>query len=98
VSRISTNSLRPQVKCGSFISLVRISRIAHWRINVVYLKSVLAGIGGSILALILLVLTVVAINVLRPTRGMVAIIVVGPIPIAVAALGFILGFYLVFRR
>jgi hypothetical protein len=75
-------------------------RIADWRINMVYLKSVLAGIGGSILALILLVLVVVAMNVLnRPTSsGMVLISVVGPIPIGVAALGFILGFYLVFRR
>jgi ABC-type lipoprotein release transport system permease subunit len=65
----------------------------------VYLKGTLAGIAGSILALILLVIAMVAINTLnRPTARMVGINVVGPIPISVAALGFILGFYFFFRR
>ena len=63
----------------------------------VYLKSVLAGIGGSILALILFVVVIVAINILRLSGpGMVGIRM--PIPIALAALGFILGFYLVYRN
>jgi hypothetical protein len=65
----------------------------------VYLKSTLAGIGGSILALILFVVVIAAINILgRSSSGMVGINVVGPLPIAVAALGFILAFYLVFRN
>jgi|RhiMethySRZTD1v2_1073278.scaffolds.fasta_scaffold06840_9 hypothetical protein len=65
----------------------------------VYLKSTLAGVAGSILALILLVVVMVIANTLnRPTSGMVGINVLGPIPVSVAALGFILGFYLVFRR
>ena len=47
----------------------------------VYLKGTLAGIAGSVLALILLVVVIVVMNTLnRPTSGMVGINVVGPIP------------------
>ena len=68
-----------------------------WRSEMIYLKSVLAGIGGSILALILFVVVIVAMNILRLSgSGMVGIRM--PIPIALAALGFILGFYLVYRN
>ena len=65
----------------------------------VYLKSALAGIGGGILALILFVVVIAAMNILRPSGpGMLGIRIVGPIPIGVAALGFILAFYLVYRN
>ena len=65
----------------------------------VYLKSILAGIGGSILALILFLIVMFAIYVPRlGGQGEVGISVVGPIPISVAALGFTVAFYLVYRN
>jgi hypothetical protein len=59
-----------------------------------YLKSTLAGIGGSIMALILLL---VVLSVLNRDPGMVGINILGPLPILVAALGFILAFYFVYK-
>ena len=65
----------------------------------IYLKSVLAGIGGSLLGIILLVIVIVILNARYANQSvMVGINVVGPIPIAVVSLGFILGFYMVFRN
>jgi uncharacterized membrane protein len=67
----------------------------------VYLKSVLAGIGGSILALILFTIGIVILNILNRNNqnsGMVGINVLGPIPISIAAVGFILAFYLAYRN
>jgi len=66
---------------------------------VIYLKSALAGLGGSILALFLLAVVFVVLNILNANKsGMVGISVIGPLPILVIVLGFALGFYLVFRN
>jgi hypothetical protein len=65
----------------------------------IYLKSTLAGLGGSILALILLIAVIVILNILKVSKnGMVGIGIFGPLPLGVVILGFVLGFYLVFRN
>ena len=61
-----------------------------------YLKSILAGIGGSILALILLIVVIVILNIMKVSKdGMVGISII--VPLVLALLGFAVGFYLVFR-
>jgi membrane-bound ClpP family serine protease len=66
----------------------------------IYLKSVLAGIAGSILVVIMFVIVVIVLNVagLVPQGGMVGISVFSPLLLAIVALGFVAGFYLVFRK
>jgi len=63
----------------------------------IYLKSILAGLGGSVLALILLVAVFVILNVLKVFQdGMVGISII--VPLGLALFGFAAGFYLVFRN
>ena len=65
----------------------------------VYLKSTIAGIAGSILALILYSVVMYVITTRRFGHGgMLVIQVLHPLTIAVAALGFVLVFYLAYRR
>lgn len=62
----------------------------------IYLKSILSGIGGSILGLILFIVVVVILNVMKVGKdGMVGISII--VPLGLALLGFAVGFYLVFR-
>jgi hypothetical protein len=58
-----------------------------------YVRCALAGIGGSILALILLIVVVVILNIMNVGRnGMVGINIIGPVPVTLALLGFALAF------
>jgi hypothetical protein len=66
----------------------------------IYLKSVLAGIAGSVLVVIVFVMALIVSNItgfLKP-EGMVGINVLSPIALAIVGLGFVAGFYLVFRK
>ena len=66
----------------------------------IYLKSILAGIAGSILVVIVFVMAMIVSNVtgfFKP-EGLVAISVFSPLLLAIVALGFVAGFYLVFRK
>jgi hypothetical protein len=63
-----------------------------------YLKSVLAGIAGSIVMLVLIVVAIISINITRTGQhgSMIAISFIYPLGLMVA--GFIAGFYLMLRR
>jgi len=66
----------------------------------IYLKSILAGIAGSILVIIVFVIVLIVLNTtsfFKPD-GMVGINVLSPLPLALVGLGFVAGFYLVFRK
>jgi hypothetical protein len=66
----------------------------------IYLKSLLAGIAGSVLVVIVFVMALILSNItgfLKPER-MVGINVLSPIALAIVGLGFVAGFYLVFRK
>ena len=64
-----------------------------------HVKRALAGIGGSILALISLIVAVVILNIMNVGRnGMIGISIIGPIPATMALLGFALAFYWVLRK
>jgi hypothetical protein len=69
-------------------------------LDMIYLKSVLAGIAGSVLVVIVFVMALIVSNItgfLKP-EGMVGINVLSPIALAIVGLGFVAGFYLVFRK
>ena len=66
----------------------------------IYLKSIFAGIAGSILVVIVFVVAMIVSNVtgfFKP-EGMVGISIFSPLLLAIVALGFVAGFYLVFRK
>jgi uncharacterized YccA/Bax inhibitor family protein len=66
----------------------------------IYLKSILAGIAGSILVVIMFVIALIVLNTtgfFKPD-GMVGISVFSPMMLAIVAFGFVAGFYLVFRK
>lgn len=64
-----------------------------------HVKCTLAGIDGSILALILLIVVVVILNIMNVGRnGMVGISIIGPIPANMALMGFAPAFYWVLRK
>jgi hypothetical protein len=66
----------------------------------IYLKSILAGIAGSILGVVMFVIIVIVLNAtgMVPQGGMVGISVFSPLLLARVAGGFVAGFYLVFRK
>jgi hypothetical protein len=61
---------------------------------VTYIKSVIAGIVVSIVSLILLA---VIVSSKYRGRGMVAIRIFAPLPLAIMILGFAAGYYVMFR-
>jgi hypothetical protein len=66
----------------------------------IYLKSILAGIAGSILLVILFVIAVILLNTtgFLIQDGMVGINVFSPLVLTIVVFGFVAGFYLVFRK
>lgn len=66
----------------------------------IYLKSILGGIAGSILVVIMFIIAMIILNTtgLVPQGGMVGIGVFSPLALAIVVLGFAAGFYLAFRR
>jgi hypothetical protein len=63
----------------------------------IYLKSILAGIAGSILGILLFVVTIILLNVTGAAgSGMTGIGIVFPLGLVV--LGFAGGYFLMFRR
>ena len=61
----------------------------------IYLKAVLTGIGGSLTLLIVFVIVMTFLH--RGEAGMVGVNIVSRLPLTVAAVGFAIGFLLVFR-
>ncbi|HLQ77851.1 MAG TPA: hypothetical protein VK210_10875 [Terriglobia bacterium] len=64
----------------------------------IYLKSTLAGIGGSILAIVLLVVAIIILNVTKASTGMGMIGISIFLPLGMMLLGFAAGFSLMFIK
>jgi len=66
----------------------------------IYLKSILAGIAGSILMVIMFVIAVIVLNTtgFLVQSGMVGIRIFSPLVLTIVMLGFVAGFYFVFRK
>jgi hypothetical protein len=90
---------REQFRDALLVPLLRSFKY-NWGTNeeksaMIYLKSVFAGLSGSILAIVMF--AIVAGILYRKTPGFVGINVVGLLPLSVALVGFAVGFYLMFR-
>jgi hypothetical protein len=65
----------------------------------IFLKSILAGIAGSILGIVLLAIAIISSRITNESiSGTIWVRILPFLPLAMTLLGFAAGFYLMFQR